>query len=98
MAAAHLTLAQFRELFADFAGAPDALVEARLAEAARRTPSSVWGDQTSDGHGWLTAHLLAQTSFGQQARLANEDGTSSYGKVREDMEMELGPAVAPRTT
>ena len=93
-----LTVAQFRERFPEFLETDTSHVQAKLDEAWRRTPASVWGDTAQDAHGYLAAHLLALSPFGRDARMINEDGTTMYGKVRTRMEIELGAAAAPRVT
>ncbi len=83
-----------------FKHAPEdrSLVETVLADAAVRTPVDVWGDRTREAHGYLAAHMLAMDVHGRDARLKQDDGQSSYGKMRERLEAELAPAVIPRVT
>lgn len=51
------------------------MVDARLAEAARRIDPTVWLTLENDGHGYLTAHLLANNPLGNAAKLvAKGDG------------------------
>lgn len=52
-----MLLADFRSEFDEFAALSDAKVQARLDEAARQTPASVWGAKRDDGIKWLAAHL-----------------------------------------
>lgn len=94
-----LTLAEFVDRFPEFADAPPGLVQAKLDEADRRTPPRVWGVAPArDAQGYLAAHLLAISPFGRDARLVSDDGATTYGTERARMELELAPAVAPRTT
>lgn len=74
-----IDLAGFRVAFPEFQTAPDYLVNGKLGLAALRIAPDVWGDRTNEGHGLLTAHLLALSPYGQQARLISKDGTTLYG-------------------
>lgn len=96
-ASEHHTLASFR---ARFKHAPDddVLLQEVLDEAAERTPPSIWEGKTRSAHGYLAAHLLGMEPYGRDARLKQDEGQTTYGLLRERMELELGPAVAPRTT
>ena len=72
-----LSLSAFRTRFPEFNPASDAMVSAKLAEAEDDLDTTVWGDQFDKGHGWLTAHLLAESGHGQGV---NKDGTTNYGR------------------
>lgn len=80
-------LARFRE----FEPAPRAMVEESIEEATRNVDSSVWRDKTQDGIRWKTAHLLAISPFGQQARLVSNDGSTTYGKHFEALARSVTP-------
>lgn len=100
-ASQHHTLESFRARFRLAPnGGPedDALVQSALDEAAVRTPTRIWGERTRAGHGYLAAHLLGMDAHGRDARLAQNDAQTSYGVLRDRMEAEIGPAVAPRVT
>lgn len=94
---AYLTVAEFRARFPEFTSTivGDAVVQARLDEAAIETPKKVWGDLTTTGHGWLTAHLLSSSGYGREV---NKDGTTSYGRRFDRLAEVVGIAAAPRTT
>jgi hypothetical protein len=68
-----LTLEAFLTRFPEFKSADTALVMANLNDAALMIDSGVWGVQAAVGHGFLTAHRLALSPFGQQARLVLSD-------------------------
>jgi hypothetical protein len=85
-----VTRAAFLVRHPEFADAEAALVEAKLAEAERRTPSRVWGDLEDDGIASLAAHLLAISPNGQMARLVNKDGTTTYGTLRDELVETVG--------
>jgi len=55
--------------FPEFAEAPKGLVERKIAEAARQVDREVFGDKADDAIGYLAAHLLSTSPFGQHARL-----------------------------
>jgi len=96
MSSSHLTLEQFRERFPEFEGTPAAVVQAQLDAASRRTPPRIWREETSDAHGYLAAHLLVHSAFGRDARIDGDPTQTTYGSIRDRMELELGAAVAPR--
>ncbi len=64
-----MTLETFRIQFPEFANASDALVEAHLAAAAIEVDEDVWAAKYDQGHGYLTAHKLGLSPFGQAARM-----------------------------
>lgn len=70
--------ARYPEFVAKGFGSNAALVSAILAEAAVQLSAPVWGPLYDAGHGLLTAHLLAISPFGQQARMAAKDGVTTY--------------------
>ncbi len=76
-----VSIATFKAHFPEFADAraPDDLIAAKLDEADNQTNSETWGDLLDQGILYLAAHLLATSPFGQQARLASSDATSTYG-------------------
>jgi hypothetical protein len=80
-----ITRAQFVEEFAEFARAAPALVDAKLAEAYRRTPERIWGDLTDDGAKYLAAHLVAQSPYARELKLVDKDGQTRYGMQREHL-------------
>lgn len=85
---ATLSRAAFLVRFPEFGddAAPEDLIDARLADAAARTPASVWGELQAEGHGYLTAHLIATSPWGQQARMSSDAGDSTYGIERRRLE------------
>lgn len=100
---APLTLEEFIERFPDFEAtlatpAGETLVQKKLDEAWRRTPTAAWGEKAQDAQGYLAAHLLAISGFGRDARVISKDGSTTYGNERIRMELEEAPGVAPRTT
>lgn len=76
------TLAAFIVQFPEFANTTSALVQAHLDAAALEVPSRIWGTKTDQGIYYLTAHKLASSPFGNDARLAavgtRGDATTIY--------------------
>jgi hypothetical protein len=64
-----LTRTQFLAAFPEFTETDTSLVDAKLAEAARRIDPAVWLTWENDGHGQLTAHLIANSPTGNSAKL-----------------------------
>lgn len=81
-----MTRSDFLAEFAEFANASTALVDAKLAEALRRTPERIWGDMQDDGQKYLTAHLLSLSPFARELKLVQDDGTTIYSKQRGELE------------
>lgn len=98
MAQSPLTVTEFRARFSAFRDTDAALVQVKLDEAWRRTPADVWGDQAQDAQAYLAADLIALDPMGGAARMVQKDGSTTFGRTRDRMEAELGPAVAPRVT
>lgn len=69
------TSAQFVEAYPEFAGAPDALVVIKLAQAARRTNADVYqtADLAADAVMLRAAILLMKTPDARKMRLASPD-------------------------
>jgi len=81
-----LDLKTFRAEYPEFHKAPDVVVVRVLAHAARRTPANIWGDLEDEGHGLLTAHLLAMRPEGKEMRLEGRDRKDSiYGIERQHL-------------
>lgn len=89
-----LDVATFRSRFPAFAGQTpsDAVVQAKLDEAAEQIDETVWGTRAEAGHGNLTAHLLALEPFGQDARMVAKDGSTVWGTRHEELAKIVGGA------
>ncbi len=72
-----LDLKRFRMEYPEYDKAPDTVVSTILARASTRTPADIWGTLEDEGHGLLTAHLLALRPEGKEMRLKLGDGTLS---------------------
>lgn len=62
----------------EFSKTPQGLIAAKLAEAVLEVDPVIWGRLTDTGVTYLTAHKLALSPFGQNARLVAKDGTTTY--------------------
>lgn len=66
----------------EFAGIDADMVQAYLTEGAGYVASADdWGDHQLAGHGYITAHLLALSPFGNGTALVHKDGTTVYEKA-----------------
>ena len=64
-----MQLKDFQVRYPEFKQTSTELVVAMLQDAALLIDQSVWGNLAGQGHGLLTAHRLALSPFGQQARM-----------------------------
>ncbi len=78
-----MLLADWRVQFPEFAAAPDALVQAFLDASELQVDAEVWGTLFDQGHGYLTAHKLALSPYGQAARLSKKGETTYYPHFKE---------------
>ena len=83
-----LALSDFIARYPEFKATSTDLVGAMLNDAALMIDCGVWGPKAGQGHGYLTAHRLALSPFGQQARMVipakgTTPATSTY-KVQYD--------------
>jgi Protein of unknown function (DUF4054) len=72
-----LALSDFQARFPEFKSTDTTLVSTALNDAALLIDRCVWGVLAGQGHGYLTAHRLALSPFGQQARMVAKDGKST---------------------
>lgn len=89
--------ADFLVRFPEF-GATDVenagLVDACLAEAILAINAEIWGAKFDQVHGLETAHRLAITPFGRNAKLSSEKGESTYGEQLRKMRLAAACAVS----
>jgi hypothetical protein len=71
-------LATFRLRFPEFRTASDAMIQSFADAADKDIAADVYGDKADEARLYLTAHKLAISPFGRNARLVNEDGTTTY--------------------
>jgi hypothetical protein len=73
-----MDLSTWRAQFPEFKLVADTQCQAFLNAAALEIDPDIWGDLTDQGVGYLAAHKLTMSPFGQGARLAAKDGTTTY--------------------
>ena len=76
-----MILSDFRAKFPEFVNVSDALIGVNLAEALAELDKNVWnypGPRFDAAHGYLTAHKLALTPYGQAARLDPNKNDGAY--------------------
>ena len=71
-------LPTFRNQFPEFGNAPDSFIEAFLAAAALEIDTRYWGLKADQGQGYLAAHKITLSPWGQAARLVAKDGVTTY--------------------
>lgn len=65
--------ATFRAQYPEFDATPDALVDAKLADATRRTDADAFGEDADAAIGLYAAHLLEISPQGRPARKEGAD-------------------------
>lgn len=75
-----VTVETFLDSYPEFNPAGEPLIQAKLDDAALLVDADIWGTREDMGVMLTTAHLLAQSPFGQQARLVSKDGSSTYSR------------------
>jgi hypothetical protein len=73
-----MDLAAFNARFPEFRTATPELKQSVLDAAAAELNADAFGDAFNEAHGLLTAHKLGMSPFGQQARMVNEKGSTTY--------------------
>ncbi len=74
------SLGSFLAAFAEFSETDQTYVQAKLDEAALDIDVRVWKTRATVGHGYLTAHLLVMSPFGNGAKLVEKETSSYYEK------------------
>ena len=82
-----MTLSEFRAQFPEFQNVPDALCNSMLTAALGEINVEIWGTLKDQGQGYLAAHKLALSPYGNAARLVAKDGTTTYGNHYRDLIM-----------
>jgi hypothetical protein len=70
--------AAFRDRFPEFRTAQDPFVDSVLNSAATELNADEIGDSFDEAHGLLTAHKIAISPFGANARTLNDKGQTTY--------------------
>lgn len=74
-----LALSDFFARFPEFKDTSTTLVSAALNDAGLQIDRAVWGNLAGEGQGYLAAHRLALSPFGQAARMVSKAGGASKG-------------------
>lgn len=72
-----LDVATFKTIFPEFTDAGDPMIVLYIQDASQRV-NPAFGNLFDRAHAVMTAKMLAQSSFGQQARLVSTTGRSTY--------------------
>ncbi len=75
-----MNIATFLTQFPEFRAADASLVLAMLNAAQLEIDVAVWRSKADQGQGFLAAHKLALSPFGQNTRLVAKDGSTTYWK------------------
>lgn len=67
--------------FPEFRGVPDAMVNAFLTAAALEIDPQIWGPTGDQGQAYLTAHRLASSPFGQNAKMITSPNATGYNRT-----------------
>jgi hypothetical protein len=78
-----LDVPTFQFDFFEFAETDPALIERALARAQRMVDATVWGDQTDDAVGLLTAHYLAMANRGSNEKVKPGQTTTYWDEFVE---------------
>lgn len=73
-----VTSDRFRARFPEFELLPEATLQEYLRSAEAQIDAAVWSVLADEGVLYLAASLLALTPYGQQAKLADASGKSTY--------------------
>lgn len=85
-----MTPEQFLDRYPEFKKADPRLIQATLDEAEREIAKDIYGRKADAAHGALTAHRLAISPFGRNARLS--DGSiSNYWDAYDQIRREVAP-------
>jgi len=73
-----VTLGAFTTQFKEFQGVDPTLLQAQLDAAALSVDRTIWGAKADQGTYYLAAHMLALSPFGQNARMVDAKGQTTY--------------------
>ena len=73
-----LPITTFRARFPEFQSLPDATVQDAINRGAAQSDSTIFGDLVDESTGYLAAHFLALSPYGQQSRLSNATESTTY--------------------
>lgn len=85
-----MDLSTWRVQFPEFKNVADEMAQAFLNAAALEVDVPTWEEVSAglsdQGIAYLAAHKLTMSPFGQAARLAAKDGSTTYGKHYEKLQ------------
>lgn len=73
-----VTAAQIQAEFPEFAETPDAVIDAKIADAQARISTATWGSLNDQGVKYLACHLIAMMPQGEQSKLMVEKEVTEY--------------------
>ncbi len=74
------TASTFIVSFPEFSGIDSALITLKLAEAELCIDRVLWATRADAGQGYMAAHLLATSPFGNGTATVQKDGSTRYEK------------------
>ena len=88
------TVAVFLQGFPEFQGVPTPQIQFHMNGATAQVDPAFWGGKTDDGIYFLTAHRLALSPWGMNARLAEPDKATTYWQHYDALRAQVAPGVA----
>lgn len=85
-----IAVADVEARFPELITAGGALIQECIRGAVDRLNSDTWGALYREGLLYMTAHLLALSPYGQEARMVSDRGLSTYRLVYDDLANSLG--------
>ncbi len=73
-----LSITTFRARFPEFQSLPDPTIQDAINRGAAQSDSVIFGDLVDESTGYLAAHFLALSPYGQQARLTGANESTTY--------------------
>ena len=73
-----VTAAIIKAEFPEFDELDDAVILPKIADAVLCVNAETWGDRADLGVKYMTAHLLAISPLGEQAKLVAKTGETTY--------------------
>ena len=86
-----VTVESFLNGFPEFRSAGTDLIQEKINDAVNEIYTPYWGTSADLGVKLLTAHGLATSPFGQNAKLSADDGSSIYQRRHEELVRKVSP-------
>jgi hypothetical protein len=84
-----VSVRRFKAEFPEFKDTSEDVISANLSRASRQVNQNVWGAQADDGISLLTAHMLAMSPRGEQAKLKFKNRGTHYKEMYDDLVMQV---------